>query len=123
MKRALLIVAVACLAIPLAVMVLFGLSHTRDHYACHSCKSHGESRALRVFGVPILRERIKVTRSLTGNTHKHEWQFYFANSQGILFNREYWDGPLGDYPSQEWTQERENKGVEGIAPDGADPHP
>ena len=122
-KKVLLLVSVVCIAIALAITVLSGLSHTRDYYACHQCKSLGKSKALRVLGFPIFREQIEVTRSLTGKTCKHEWQFYFTNSQGILFNRENWDGPLGNYPWQKLTQEMENKRMESIVPIGGNPHP
>jgi len=98
----------------LVAVALFGLSHTRDFYACNACKSIGESKAIRVFRFPIWKEHIRVTRSVTWVKCKHKWRWYFANSAGILFNRENWDGPIGNspnwYPSTvEWTQNMDNK--------------
>jgi len=44
--------------------------------------------------------------SLTGQKCRHDWQWYFANSFGLLFNRENWSGPL-NYPyAQEFSMQR-----------------
>jgi hypothetical protein len=87
--------------IAVLLTILVGLSRTRDGYVCHSCKSLGWGKALRVFGYPVFKTRIKVERSLTQKQCKHEWEWYSASSTGILLNKEDWDGPIGALPYAE----------------------
>jgi len=104
-KKRIIFVAIAFLlvlaALPTLPTVLFDLSFTHDSYACYVCRSIGKSYALRVSRVPVWKQRIRVTYSLTRKQCDHEWQWYFANSKGIFFNRENWDGPIGNYPFAE----------------------
>ena len=97
-RKRILIGVVTLLGIGAAFTVLFGLSRTRDHYGCHLCKTLGDSAALRVFRIPVWRESVKPKWSLTGKPCEHDWQWYSANSEGILLNREDWDGPIGACP-------------------------
>ncbi len=112
-KRIILAVIALILVVLLALTAVFGLSFTRDSYACYSCKSLGRSEALRVFGFPIWKGRVRLTHSVTGKSCKHHWEWYFASSTGILLNRQNWDGPIGIYPFAEELQKQsaENKQV------------
>ena len=108
-KGIIIVCLVSVVFIALAITILFGLSYTRDYYACDGCESLGESEALHIFVLTIRLKPIHITDTLTGKQCDHEWRRYFANSKGILLNQENWDGPLGDYPWDEWTQNMENK--------------
>ena len=101
-KKRIIFVAIAFLLVPVILFtVLFGVSFTDDSYACYSCRSLGRSKAVRVFRVPVWKKHKRVTLSLTRKQCDHEWQWYFANSKGFLYNREDWDGPIGNYPFAE----------------------
>lgn len=102
MLRTLTLLLCTVAAIGVARTVLFGLSLTRDYYACDDCRSLGAGRAIHLFGQRIPLTPVRRTQSMTHAPCDHRWRWYFANSTGILFNSEDWDGPLGDYPWQEW---------------------
>ena len=120
MNRICLWVAVTVTLITLSLIGTFGLSRTRDYYVCGKCKSLGEGRALRVFRLRIPLSRIQRTKGMMNISCKHEWRWYFANSEGILLNKENWDGPLGDYPWAEWKQEMANQASHGPSTNNAD---
>lgn len=86
----------------LGAAALFGLSVTLDQYECSKCKTVGKSEAVRLFSFPILKGSITITGSLTGQTCDHAWRRWFANSKGLIFNRQNWDGCFGE-PS--WLEE------------------
>ena len=113
MKTKLAILLLAIIVIGVGVTVVVGLSVTRDYYACALCKSLGEARGLHVFRMRIPLTPVRRTQSLTDAKCDHTWRWYFANSKGFLLNRENWDGPLGDYPWQEWQEEQANQPSEG----------
>ena len=96
-KKTVIVSAAVVVCCTMLYTVLFGLSYTRDSYVCHSCKSIGQGKALCIFGCPVVKTKIGITRSLTEKECRHAWDWYFANSFGLLFNRKKWSGPL-NYP-------------------------